>query len=366
MGEGRRRYASAGLRSIFRRCHVKVGHGGPIHPSISGSEAPAALGRDRRNRRRACVSWWPTWPRRWSTPTARAWPPSRSAFPCGCSSSTAHVAGGAEDAPPTVFINPELVEISDEAQTGDEGCLSFPGIFVPVKRGMRAKSGRCDLDGNVFEAEGEALFARAMQHETDHLNGRLLIDQVGPVKREIIKRKLRKDAEAEREEAAERAANRGSSARLTGGLRCHVDDRSQPDRVRRPPWRDRGRAALDAQVRGRRRAGRRGGAARTQRSAGRHGRLQPGGRGDRRRSARASRTTCWSRWRAGWRPSADDVPQVRQCGSSCASSTRRPARATPPTRRSACSAGRNTAERLAALVGASPSSRPSPRWAGRR
>jgi len=111
------------------------------------------------------------------------------------------VAGGAEGAPPKVFINPELVEISPESQTGDEGCLSFPGIFVPVKRGMKARVRAMGLDGETFEAEGEALFARALQHETDHLNGRLLVDQVGPVKREIIKRKLRKDLEAEREEA---------------------------------------------------------------------------------------------------------------------------------------------------------------------
>ena len=117
-----------------------------------------------------------------------------------------HVTGGAEDSPPKVFINPEILAISDEAQTGDEGCLSFPDVFVPVKRGMRAKVRARDLDGNVFEAEGEGLYARALQHETDHLNGRLLIDQVGPVKRELIKRKLRRDAEAEREEAAERAA----------------------------------------------------------------------------------------------------------------------------------------------------------------
>ena len=115
-----------------------------------------------------------------------------------------HVAGGAEGAPPKVFINPEILEISAEAQTGDEGCLSFPDVFVPVKRGQRAKVRAIDLDGNAFEAEGEGLYARALQHETDHLNGRLLIDQVGPVKREIIKRKLRKDAEAERQEAAER------------------------------------------------------------------------------------------------------------------------------------------------------------------
>lgn len=111
------------------------------------------------------------------------------------------VAGDAETAGPRVFINPELVEISDEAQTGDEGCLSFPGIYVPVKRGMRARVRALDLDGNPFEMAGEALFARALQHENDHLIGRLLIDQCGPVKREIIKRKLRKEAEAEAAEA---------------------------------------------------------------------------------------------------------------------------------------------------------------------
>jgi peptide deformylase len=116
------------------------------------------------------------------------------------------VAGGAEGSPPKVFINPEIVEISSDSQTGDEGCLSFPDIFVPIKRGMRAKVRARDLDGNVFESEGAELYARAIQHETDHLNGRLLIDQVGPVKRELIKRKLRKDAEAERAEAADRAA----------------------------------------------------------------------------------------------------------------------------------------------------------------
>jgi peptide deformylase len=118
------------------------------------------------------------------------------------------VAGDAEGSPPKVFINPEIVEISSESQTGDEGCLSFPEIFVPIKRGLRARVRARDLDGNVFESEGAELYARALQHETDHLNGRLLIDQVGPVKRELIKRKLRKDAEAERAEAAdgERAA----------------------------------------------------------------------------------------------------------------------------------------------------------------
>lgn len=111
------------------------------------------------------------------------------------------VVSGVENSPPSVFVNPEILSVSDEAQTGDEGCLSFPGIFVPVKRGMRARVRALALDGNTVEVEGAELFARALQHETDHLNGRLLIDQVGPVKRELIRRKLRKDAEAEAAEA---------------------------------------------------------------------------------------------------------------------------------------------------------------------
>lgn len=107
------------------------------------------------------------------------------------------VAGRPGTEPVVTFINPEIVMISDEAQTGDEGCLSFPGVFATVKRGLRARVRAQDLDGQVFEMEGEALFGRALQHENDHLIGRLLIDMVGPVKREIIKRKMRKEALAE-------------------------------------------------------------------------------------------------------------------------------------------------------------------------
>ncbi|HEY0705266.1 MAG TPA: peptide deformylase [Polyangia bacterium] len=109
------------------------------------------------------------------------------------------VAGRAPTEPVVTFINPEIIEISDEAQTGDEGCLSFPGVFATVKRGMRAKVRALDLDGKPFEMEGEALFGRALQHENDHLIGRLLIDMVGPVKREIIKRKMKKEALADAE-----------------------------------------------------------------------------------------------------------------------------------------------------------------------
>jgi peptide deformylase len=107
------------------------------------------------------------------------------------------VAGRPATEPPVAFINPEIVRLSDEAQTGDEGCLSFPGIFVPVKRAMTAEVKALDIEGKSFTVQGSGLFARAMQHEYDHLAGRLLIDMVGPVKRQIIRRKMRKEAEVE-------------------------------------------------------------------------------------------------------------------------------------------------------------------------
>lgn len=107
------------------------------------------------------------------------------------------VAGRGPEDPPLVLANPVLVELSDEQETADEGCLSFPGIFVPVKRSLHAKVRAVDLDGRPFELAGQGLLARALQHESNHLTGRLLIDMVGPVKRQIIKRKMRKENEAE-------------------------------------------------------------------------------------------------------------------------------------------------------------------------
>jgi peptide deformylase len=118
----------------------------------------------------------------------------------------AAVAGGREEDPPIVFINPELVSLSEEAQTADEGCLSFPGIFVPIKRSLRARVRAMSLDGEMFELEREGLCARAFQHETDHLNGKLLVDFVGPLKREMIKRKMRRAAEEE-DDAGEEASS---------------------------------------------------------------------------------------------------------------------------------------------------------------
>lgn len=107
------------------------------------------------------------------------------------------IAGGKESDLPLVFINPEIIA-TDGTQEGEEGCLSFPTVFLQIARALKVTTRAQDLDGNVFEATGEGLYARAMQHELDHINGKLLIDFAGPVKRRIIRRKMeRRDWENE-------------------------------------------------------------------------------------------------------------------------------------------------------------------------
>jgi len=96
---------------------------------------------------------------------------------------------------PVAFINPEIVSVSGEKEKSDEGCLSFPGIYVAIERPHRARLAATGLDAAAFEAEGAGLFARAMLHEHDHLTGKLLVDFVGPLKKRQIRRKLERQAE---------------------------------------------------------------------------------------------------------------------------------------------------------------------------
>ncbi len=102
------------------------------------------------------------------------------------------LAGRTENDPPVAFINPEVIETSDEIEKAEEGCLSFPGVYVPVERPLRARLRATNLDGESFEFEGEGLLARCMLHENDHLTGKVLVDFVGPLKRQMIKRKLKR------------------------------------------------------------------------------------------------------------------------------------------------------------------------------
>ncbi len=103
----------------------------------------------------------------------------------------ARVAGRGDDAP-VVFVNPEIVESGRGVSIGEEGCLSFPGVFVEVKRPKWVKVRAQDQHGQYFEIEGDGLLGRALQHEYDHLTGRLLVDMVGMVKKEMIKRKMKR------------------------------------------------------------------------------------------------------------------------------------------------------------------------------
>lgn len=112
------------------------------------------------------------------------------------------LAGRAETDAPLCLMNPEVLETSAEVQDSEEGCLSFPDIYIKVKRPMRCKVRAMGLDGKTFEIEGEALLARCLLHENDHLTGKLMVDFVGPLKRQMIKKKLqRHKANADEAEA---------------------------------------------------------------------------------------------------------------------------------------------------------------------
>ncbi|NWF55681.1 MAG: peptide deformylase [Syntrophaceae bacterium] len=90
-----------------------------------------------------------------------------------------------------VLINPEILSAEGEC-TWDEGCLSVPDCNEEVKRNQKVLVRFLNLDGEMMEKGAEGLLAVALQHEIDHLNGILFIDRIGPLKRRLIKKKLRK------------------------------------------------------------------------------------------------------------------------------------------------------------------------------
>ena len=90
-----------------------------------------------------------------------------------------------------VLINPEIVKIEGQ-QVGEEGCLSIPGFREQVKRGRRVTIRAQNAKGEPFEMTGEDLLARAFLHETEHLYGRLYISHISALKRDLMKRKIKK------------------------------------------------------------------------------------------------------------------------------------------------------------------------------
>jgi peptide deformylase len=95
-----------------------------------------------------------------------------------------------------VFINPEIVDATGTL-VWEEGCLSFPGVTEEIRRSERVRVRALDRDGKPFELEADGLLAVAIQHETDHLNGVVMLDKLSAVKKRLLGRKLAKAKEAE-------------------------------------------------------------------------------------------------------------------------------------------------------------------------
>ena len=90
-----------------------------------------------------------------------------------------------------VIINPKIIHVEGR-QEGEEGCLSIPGFREQVRRGKRVTVRATNVKGEVFEHTGEDLLARALLHETDHLYGKLYITHISTLKRDLMKRKIKK------------------------------------------------------------------------------------------------------------------------------------------------------------------------------
>jgi peptide deformylase len=101
-------------------------------------------------------------------------------------------AGKEEPERPMVIVNPEVVWKSEETETTEEGCLSIPEVYEQVTRAARVRLRWLGLDGEMHEEEFADRWAICAQHEIDHLNGRLFIDYLSPVKRTMITSRMKK------------------------------------------------------------------------------------------------------------------------------------------------------------------------------
>jgi peptide deformylase len=98
----------------------------------------------------------------------------------------------ADDVKPFALVNPTVVELGEETERGEEGCLSVPGLKELVDRAVRVVIEGTDLDGKSIRIEADGLLSRILQHEVDHLDGVLFLDRVSPLKRRMLLRKWEK------------------------------------------------------------------------------------------------------------------------------------------------------------------------------
>ena len=101
------------------------------------------------------------------------------------------ITAGEEGGEKLVLINPEII-LKEGTVLAEEGCLSIPGFREDVKRAKKVRARAQDVKGEFFEIEGEDMLARAIQHEADHLNGVLFLSYLSPLKRDLIRRKIKK------------------------------------------------------------------------------------------------------------------------------------------------------------------------------
>ena len=110
---------------------------------------------------------------------------------------TMDAARGDDEKQPLALINPEIIWASDEMNEYEEGCLSIPEFYGVVTRPTKVGVRFLDLDGKVLEREMDGLAATVIQHEIDHLNGKLFIDHLSRLKRERVLKKFQKQARRE-------------------------------------------------------------------------------------------------------------------------------------------------------------------------
>jgi peptide deformylase len=106
---------------------------------------------------------------------------------------------------PRIFINPEIL-VRDGTETTQEGCLSVPGYFDDVERAARIRVRALDRDGKAFEEDLDGLLAVCVQHEIDHLDGKLFVDYLSEMKRQRVRKKLEKERKLRAEGRAPEAS----------------------------------------------------------------------------------------------------------------------------------------------------------------
>lgn len=105
------------------------------------------------------------------------------------------VSGGEDPDASRVFINPEITELRG-GEVGEEGCLSFPDVMLDVERARGVTVKAQDADGEPFTFEAEGLLARAVQHECEHLDGQVFLRNISAIKRELVKKQIKKRVKA--------------------------------------------------------------------------------------------------------------------------------------------------------------------------